>query len=78
MSAIEEQCTRVYLLTGRVAHLLAPGDSPSNSAATTLCGITSWPGHFRGTGLQGEREQAADMPLCQSCQRRLHERAERL
>jgi len=71
MSATAEQCTRVYMLTGRVAHLLPPGESASNSAATTLCGVTNWPGHFRGTALQGEREQAADMPLCITCQRQL-------
>jgi hypothetical protein len=61
--------TRVYLLSGRVAHLLAPSTSPNSPAATALCGVTNWPGYFRGTGAWGEREQARDMPLCQNCKR---------
>lgn len=66
--------TRVYLLQGRVAHLLAHNVSPNNNAASALCGVTNWPGYFRGTGAHGEREQAADMPLCRTCERKRNDR----
>jgi hypothetical protein len=68
------QCTRVYMLTGRSAHLLPPGVSTYDAAATALCGVTNWPAHFRGTGAMGEREQAADMPLCRNCERLRNQR----
>ena len=68
--------TRVYLLTSRVHHLLPPNQSPNNIAARSLCGISSWPTYWRGTGSYGETRQAEDMPLCRTCERKRNERAE--
>lgn len=69
MSTLYEQSTRVYMLTGRVAHLLEPDWSPSSTAARSWCGITTWPDHWRGTGSYAEIRQAEDMPTCITCQR---------
>lgn len=68
MTEYADRCTRVYMLTGRKAHLLAPGISAKDNTAAALCGITCWPAYFRGAGEYGEREQAAVMPLCRNCE----------
>lgn len=67
MSAVGAQCTRVYTLSGLKAHLLAPGVAAADISATALCGKQAWPSYWRGVGRHGEREQAADMPLCIHC-----------
>lgn len=66
-----EDCTRVFLVRGIVAHLLAPHESASGNHMA-LCGTS--PGliagvgrYWRGTGSQGEYEHAADLPLCVRC-----------
>lgn len=63
-----DDCTRVYALHGKMAHLLAPGESPNLGYAFTLCRrqprlFTSW----LGTGSQGEYDRAAELPLCSRC-----------
>lgn len=59
---------RVYMPTGKMAHLLPPGDSPTFGYAFSLCRMqprlfTSW----LGTGSQSEYEKAASLPLCGRC-----------
>lgn len=61
-------CARVYLPTGKFAHLLPPGDLPSGDSPA-LCyrrplRLATW----AGTGSQGEYERAASLPLCSWCQ----------
>jgi hypothetical protein len=56
---------RVFMRTGRVAHLLSP--SPQRVGGT-ICG--RWPGFLEswlGTGNQSEHDRAQLMPLCQRC-----------
>jgi hypothetical protein len=57
-----DECTRLYMRLGRVAHLrntFAPG---------VLCDATP-PSHeeWLGTGSQAEYEKAAGLPLCRKC-----------
>lgn len=63
----------VYLLTGTRAHALAPGVSVFDNTSRSLCGVTPWPGYWRGRSAVGEAEQAADMPLCLTCKRKRFE-----
>lgn len=55
---------RVYLPSGRRAHL-----SPPFSARSGLCAIApEWPADWLGTGSQDEYDRAAALPLCRRCQ----------
>jgi hypothetical protein len=62
--------TRVYLRSGRVAHLLDESSSPNVGTDEALCGI--WAGFgsavWLGTGTQDEHERAAELPLCSRCE----------
>lgn len=73
MSEFAKNCTRVYLLSSTKAHLLAPGQSPRDVVGRALCGLSTWPTHWRGASDYGERQQAADMALCANCERKLGE-----
>ncbi|MEU3052227.1 hypothetical protein [Streptomyces griseus] len=66
---------RVYVEDGTVAHELQFGESPNDRAAQALCGRTSWPGYWFGTGDQDEYDTAAAMPLCVACASVLRHRA---
>ena len=62
-----EDCTRVYRPTGKVTHLLPPGDTAS-TGVESLCGIRNTFGRiWLGTGGQGEYDKAAALPLCGKC-----------
>ena len=68
----EDDCTRVYTRTGKLAHLLGPFDSPNHGYAFALCGLQ--PRLFDdwlGTGSQREHERAAELPVCPRCGRKL-------
>jgi len=70
MTGYAGQCTRVYALHGKMAHLLAPWESPNLGYAFTLCRrqprlFTAW----LGTGSQAEYERAASLPACEQCLR---------
>lgn len=58
---------RVYLLSGLIAHLLPADSDSADPLSLTLCGRSTYPGVWRGTRDYGERQQAADMPLCATC-----------
>lgn len=64
--------TRVYLRSGRVAHLLDESRSPNVGTDEALCGI--WAGFgdavWLGTGTQAEHERAAELRLCLRCEGR--------
>lgn len=61
-------CARVYVPTGKLAHLLAPGEPPSGDGES-LCRKSPWAsGSWSGTGSQGEYERAAELPLCSRCE----------
>jgi hypothetical protein len=61
--------TRVYTFTGKVAHLVAVGGSPSLHRPPALCGREA--GTWLGTGSQAEYEKAAALPTCRFCAERL-------
>jgi len=66
MSYLEE-CTRVYVPRGRVAHLIRPGDAAGLMLpGASLCGHGGRCG-WLGTGSQDEHEAAARLPLCSRC-----------
>jgi hypothetical protein len=71
VTAYADQCTRVYLMSGMRAHLLPPGKRIRDSSALALCGLSTWPTYWRGTGDYGERQQAAAMTLCQTCEKKM-------
>lgn len=61
-------CTRVYTVWGKMAHLLPPDAGTNAGYAFTLCHrqprlFSSW----LGTGSQYEYEYAAQLPLCRKC-----------
>lgn len=58
---------RVFTEGGTVAHLLDWNASPNDTAASSLCGRTAWPGYWHGTGSQDEEERVQDMQLCVGC-----------
>lgn len=57
----------VYTPGGRVAHYLNYGSSPNDTCAQAMCGRSTWPGLWHGTGSSAEREKARNLPLCRSC-----------
>lgn len=61
-------CTRVYALHGKMAHLLSPNESPSTGYAFSLCHRQPRLfGVWLGTGSRGEYDRAAELPLCSRC-----------
>lgn len=67
----ETDRTRVYLLYGKMAHLLPLGESPNVGYPVALC--RRQPALFAtwlGTGSQTEYERAAELPLCSRCEAR--------
>lgn len=57
----------VYTPGGRVAHWLNYGSSPNDTCAQAMCGRSTWPGLWHGTGSSAERDKARKMPTCQNC-----------
>lgn len=66
--------TRVYTPGGRVAHALDSLSSPNDARSEALCGRTSFPSTWHGTGSQDEIEKAADLKMCGQCQSLLRHR----
>lgn len=58
---------RVYTISGRVAHILAPGCSSYDTCAASLCGRTTWPQLWRGVGVASEVKRAIALPTCRLC-----------
>jgi hypothetical protein len=58
--------TKVFTAAGTVAHVLGPLTSP-NSTDNAVCGRSSWPDYWHGTGSQDEIERAQDLALCVRC-----------
>lgn len=61
----DDGVTRVYIEAGTVAHFI--DGSPNSTDTEALCGRTSWPGLWHGTGTQEELERAADLRVCSPC-----------
>lgn len=62
--------TRVYIFSGKVAHLLDSPSSP-NSTVPALCGTTPpWFTYWMGTGSQMEINEAASRRLCLNCKKK--------
>lgn len=60
--SLADECTRIYVPTGKVAHLRTPWASHGQP----LCPADpAWA--WRGTGSQEEYEHAATLPLCKRC-----------
>lgn len=65
---VSEWYSRVYLPSGRVAHLLSGHHSPS-SGWGAMCGAAPvYFGSWLGTGTYQEREKAEAMRLCKRCE----------
>lgn len=63
---LNDDDTLVYTEGGTKTHVLKPLASP-NTYADALCGRSSWPLLWMGTGSQVEWERAREQPLCVSC-----------
>lgn len=65
---MDDSVTRVYTEGGTVAHYIDFYQSPNDVDTEALCGRTSYPGLWHGTGTQEEEERAADLRVCSPCQ----------
>lgn len=65
-------CTRVYVLHGKIAHLLPPGERPGVGYSRALCARSpALFGVWLGTGSQSEYDRAASLPLCSRCEQKV-------
>jgi len=65
----------VYTEGGTKTHILKPQASP-NAYSDALCGRSSWPQYWFGTGSQAEWERARSQELCTSCMAILRSQAD--